>query len=100
MSAIEYQLKEFQSKFRVQELLKRLMKYIFEGLAVAIAAFYIPAMRNGRSLRTDEIAAIALTSAATFAILDQWAPSMYLVAHQGAGFGIGAGLVGGIPIRS
>jgi hypothetical protein len=94
---IAYQVKEFESKFKVQEIVKRAMKYIFEGLAVALAAFYFPSM--GQGLKGEEIAAIALTAAATFALLDLWAPSMYVVAQQGAGFGIGAGLVGGIPTR-
>ena len=44
------------------------MKYIFEGLAVALAAFYFPSM--GKGLKVEEIGAIALTAAATFALLD------------------------------
>jgi ABC-type Co2+ transport system permease subunit len=72
------------------ELLKRAIKYIVEGLMVAIAAFAIPK----KSINLDEIALIALTAAATFSILDTYIPSMGVNARSGAGFGIGANLVG------
>lgn len=72
------------------ELTKRVVKYLVEGLMVAIAAFAIPK----RSLQLDEIALIALTAAATFSILDTYVPSMAVSARGGAGFGIGANLVG------
>ena len=74
----------------VGELVKRIIKYLVEGLMVAIAAFAIPK----RSLNLEEIALIALTAAATFAILDTYIPSMGVTARSGAGFGIGANLVG------
>ena len=61
-----------------------------EGLMVAIAAFAIPK----RTLNLDEVAMIALTAAATFSILDTYIPSMAVNARSGAGFGIGANLVG------
>lgn len=72
------------------ELTKRVVKYLVEGLMVAIAAFAIPK----RSLQLDEIALIALTAAATFSILDTYVPTMAVSARGGAGFGIGANLVG------
>ena len=72
------------------ELLKRAIKYLVEGLMVAIAAFAIPK----KSINLDEIALIALTAAATFSILDTYIPSMGVNARSGAGFGIGANLVG------
>jgi ABC-type Co2+ transport system permease subunit len=72
------------------ELLKRAIKYLVEGLMVAIAAFAIPK----KSINLDEIALIALTAAATFSILDTYIPSMGINARSGAGFGIGANLVG------
>jgi ABC-type Co2+ transport system permease subunit len=72
------------------ELIKRAIKYIVEGLMVAIAAFAIPK----RNLNLDEIALIALTAAATFSILDTYIPSMGVNARTGAGFGVGANLVG------
>ena len=42
----------------------------------------------------DEVLLIALTAAATFSILDTYVPSMAVSARSGAGFGIGANLVG------
>jgi ABC-type Co2+ transport system permease subunit len=73
----------------VSELVKRIIKYLVEGLMVAIAAFAIPK----RSLNIEEILLIALTAAATFSILDTYIPSMGVNARSGAGFGIGANLV-------
>ena len=75
--------------FDLGELLKRAIKYLVEGLMVAIAAFAIPK----RSLDIEEIILIALTAAATFSILDTYIPSMGVTARSGAGFGIGANLV-------
>lgn len=76
--------------FNLGELIKRAIKYLVEGLMVALAAFAIPK----RSLNLDEVALIALTAAATFSILDTYVPSMGVSARSGAGFGIGANLVG------
>jgi len=73
----------------VGELVKRIIKYLVEGIMVAIAAFAIPK----RSLNVEEIILIALTAAATFSILDTYIPSMGVTARSGAGFGIGANLV-------
>lgn len=74
----------------IADLIARTVKYLLEGLAVAIAAYVIP----GKTMRWGEIAMIALTATATFAILDIYAPSVGSSARTGAGFGIGAGLVG------
>ena len=72
------------------ELIRRVVKYLVEGIMVAIAAYAIPK----RSLNLDEVMLIALTAAATFSILDTYVPSMAVGARSGAGFGIGANLVG------
>ena len=74
----------------VGELVKRALKYLVEGVIVALAAFVIPS----RKLRIDETLLIALTAAATFSILDTYLPSLAVSARSGAGFGIGANLVG------
>ncbi len=80
------------SLVNVNELVKRIIKYLVEGLMVAIAAYAIPKARN--ALNIEEIMFIALTAAATFSILDTYVPSMGVSARSGAGFGIGANLVG------
>jgi len=74
----------------LMELLKRALKYLVEGFMVAVAAFAIPK----KTLQLDEVALIALTAAATFSILDTYLPTMAINARSGAGFGIGANLVG------
>ena len=74
----------------LQEFFNRAIKYLVEGIMVALAAFAIPK----KTLNLDEIALIALTAAATFSILDTYVPSMGINARSGAGFGIGANLVG------
>jgi hypothetical protein len=79
-----------QSGFDLSELIKRAIKYLVEGLMVAIAAFAIPK----KSLNFDEIALISLTAAATFSILDTYVPAIAVNARSGAGLGIGANLVG------
>jgi hypothetical protein len=76
--------------FDMGDLVMRVIKYLLEGLAVAVAAFVLP----GKTLKFGEVAMIALVATATFAILDIYAPSVGSSARTGAGFGIGANLVG------
>jgi ABC-type Co2+ transport system permease subunit len=76
--------------FDFGELIKRAIKYIVEGIMVAIAAYSIPKHR----LNLEEVVIIGLTAAATFSVLDVFIPSMATSARGGAGFGIGANLVG------
>jgi hypothetical protein len=84
-------------EFDVKEILVRLFKYVFEGLVVALAAYLIP----GKNLDLFEIITIGLIAAATFSILDLFAPAFAGGARSGAAFGIGANLVGfpgGAPV--
>ena len=76
------------------ELVGRVVKYALEGLVVAIAAYLLPGYMGGKSLRMSEIGMISLVAMATFALLDVYAPSVGTSARTGAGFGIGATLVG------
>jgi hypothetical protein len=69
----------------------RFLKYILEGLAVAVAAFFIPR----KNINAQEIILIGLTAAATFAVLDYFSPFVGASARQGAGFGIGYNMVTG-----
>jgi hypothetical protein len=73
----------------LKEIMKRVIKYLVEGLMVAIAAFAIPQ----KSLKIDEIALLALVAAATFSILDTFIPVMGASARNGAGMGVGFNLV-------
>jgi len=90
MDRIQKELSELQSAFDLQELVKRAVKYLIEGGAVAVAAYYIPK----KKMNVEEIVMIAITAAATFALLDMYAPSIGNAARQGTGFGIGANLAG------
>ena len=98
MDVINKELSHFQNAFDLQEVVKRAIKYLIEGGAVAVAAYYIPQGVNKPSF--EEIALIAITAAATFALLDMLAPNdsdMGRIAdnaRMGAGFGIGGNLVG------
>jgi len=74
----------------IKGVLKRIIKYLIEGLIVSIAAYAIPK----QSLKLDEIFLLALVAAATFSVLDTYIPTMGSNARTGAGFGIGANLVG------
>jgi ABC-type Co2+ transport system permease subunit len=77
------------------EIVNRVIKYLVEGLFVAIAAIYIPK----RSLNVEEVLTLGLVAASVFAILDVVSPSIGYTARQGAGFGLGANLVG-FPMRA
>lgn len=78
------------TSFDLVDIVSRLVKYALEGLAVAVAAYLLP----GKVLKLSEIGMIALVALATFAILDIYAPSVGASTRTGAGFGIGANLVG------
>ena len=72
------------------EIVNRIIKYLIEGLVIAAAAILIPK----KSLPLDEVATLAVLAAVVFAILDAVSPSIGVTARQGAGFGLGANLVG------
>jgi glycerate kinase len=80
--------------YGVAEVVNRVIKYLIEGLVVAAAAIYIPK----KALPMEEVATLAVLAAVVFAILDAVSPSIGVTARQGAGFGLGANLVG-FPMR-
>ena len=90
MDTLRNELNDLQSDFDLQEVVKRAVKYLIEGGAVAVAAYYIPK----KQMNVEEIVMIAITAAATFALLDMYAPSIGNAARQGTGFGIGANMAG------
>lgn len=67
-----------------------LIKYLFEGLAVAIAAYLIPT----KKIQYTELILISLTASAMFAILDVFSPFVAISARRGSGFAIGYNQVG------
>jgi hypothetical protein len=79
-------------EFDLGEIVKRIVKYLIEGCAVALAAVAIPKNK----LRVNEVLVLSVTAAATFAVLDMFAPSeVSSGAKWGAGLGLGANLVSG-----
>jgi hypothetical protein len=72
-----------------EEIIKRIIKYLIQGLVIAVVATIAPQ----KSLKMDEIIILALAAAATFGFLDMMIPSMGDAARQGAGLGIGFQLV-------
>lgn len=73
-----------------QEVLRRALKYLIQGFAVALAAYYIPQ----KAMNLKEITVIAITAACIFAILDVLSPTMGEYVKTGMGIGIGLGQVG------
>jgi ABC-type Co2+ transport system permease subunit len=82
------------SMFDFNELVKRAIKYLIEGLAVAVVALLIPK----KSLNVEEIVIIALTAAAVFSILDVFIPAAGSASRQGVGLASGIGLMNGIKL--
>ena len=76
--------------FNFKEIMTRIIKYLVEGLMVAIACYAIPK----QSLQLDEIMLLALVAAATFSILDTYIPTMGESARNGTGLGIGLKISG------
>ena len=69
------------------EILTRFLKYLFEGLAVGIACYF-------SNLKADQIIAISIKAAVTFAILDMYSPRISDAARLGTGIGIGSQFAG------
>lgn len=74
-------------------LVTNLIRFLIEGLAVGLAASLV----MGKKVSLREVIMIGLTAAASFAVLDLMAPEVSSSARQGAGLGIGAGMVGFQP---
>ena len=74
-----------------KELCNRVVKYVLEGLVVAFAASILPK----RKPDFEEALVLALVAAATFAILDLFAPGSGISNgfRQGVGLGLGFQLV-------
>lgn len=71
-------------------LCRNVVKYLILGIVIAISCVLIGRNKMG----VEEILSLSIVAGATFAIIDTFAPTMSYPAQFGAGFGIGAGLVG------
>ena len=74
--------------FDAREFVTRLLKYFFEGLVVAVAAYAL----NGKRTNVGEVVLLGLVASATFSLLDLMAPSVGSSVRTGAGLGIGLNL--------
>ena len=72
--------------------MKYLLRYILQGLAVAIVARLYPKV----NLNINEIIYIAAISSTTFCVLDLFAPNVYQNVLNGIGFNIGKNIVEGL----
>ncbi len=70
--------------------LKAIIKYVLEGLAVAVATYLIA----GKFTSIRDVALLSLTAGLTFMILDLFATDIGSGARQGTGFALGAQTVG------
>lgn len=76
-------------------LLVAALKWLIEGFAVAVAMVLVA---RKSAPNWSQVATVATTAAMVFAVLDVLAPSVGESTRTGAGFGLGARLVG-FPAR-
>jgi hypothetical protein len=87
---LDWKYKE-KMDFSLGDLLTSVLKYLIEGLVVAFVALLV---LNPKKPNFGELMTIGVAAFATFALLDTFSPSIAVTARQGAGFGVGANLVG------
>ena len=83
------------NKINKSDIIQIVSRYILQGLAIALAAYYIPLMYK-TSLRKPtfkEIFLISITASFTMFLLDQFIAPVGFGAKLGAGFTIGQKLV-------
>ncbi len=76
--------------FNSRELCKRVVKYVLMGLVISICTLVLPKNK----IDFEAVVALGLVSACVFAIVDTFVPTMSYPVQLGAGFGLGAGMVG------
>lgn len=82
-----YNASPFDIDYR--EFIKRLLKYVIEGLAIGIVAFLV--FRS--KLTWKEAGMIGLTAGFAYCILDTFSPSVSFGARFGTGFGLGQAMI-------
>jgi len=85
-----YQYNQDMFNLDFKDVLKRIIKYLFEGLAVAFVAYYF----THNKLDITDVIKLGITAAFVFAILDTFSPTISLGARFGAGFGVGQTMFG------
>ena len=74
MDILEEKLSELKEISDSKEILKRIFKYIIQGIVIAIAAYTIPDVK----LNMTSILLLTLTGASAFAIIDLVLPSIII----------------------
>jgi hypothetical protein len=77
-----------------QITIQNIVRYIIEGITVAIAAYVIP----NRRTKLNEVAVIATIAAITLFILDVFSGDIAKGSRLGTGFAIGMNLVNSAPM--
>lgn len=86
-----YVYKKTPFQFELGVIIRRVIKYLIEGLAVAFVAYLV----LGRDkLNIRDVVILGVTAAFVFAILDAFSPMVATGVRFGAGFGIGQNLFG------
>jgi cytochrome c oxidase assembly factor CtaG len=80
---------------KLNMVVKIIIKYLLQGFAVAIAAYYIPVMfkTSLRKPTIQEITSIGLTASLTMLVLDFVSGDIGIAVKFGSGFTIGQNLV-------
>jgi len=86
---METVVSEWKTRIMSKLTINNIIKYIIEGLAVTIAAYFIPR----RKTQIQEILIIGLMSSLTFIILDVFSEDVGKGVKLGMGFGIGTNLI-------
>lgn len=86
---METVVSEWKTRIMSKLTINNIIKYIIEGLAVTIAAYFIPR----RKTQIQEILIIGLMSSLTFIILDIFSEDVGKYTRLGMGFGIGTNLI-------
>jgi hypothetical protein len=89
MDSVKQTLDEYKQHIINRITIHNIIKYIIEGIAVAIAAYVIPQ----RNTKINEVIIIGILAASTFMLLDLFAEDVGKGSRFGSGFGIGYNMV-------
>ena len=78
-----------------EDLVYLIVKYLLEGLAVAVSAFYL----SSKKTSVKETVMLGTVASVTFLLLDLFSPSIGSSTRTGAGLGIGLQRVGFEPFE-
>ena len=89
MDSVKEIFDNYKSHIITRITINNLIKYIIEGIVVAIAAYLIPQ----RKTKITEVLIIGIFSAITFMILDLFAEDVGKASRFGSGYGIGYNII-------